>query len=82
MSNQILPYFRRKWESRCGLRGSKPCGRARATTKLDTWAEEHGLPPEPSARMKQAVIALFADIERNGEIDWRLLPPPGFVSRT
>jgi len=29
----------------------------------------HGLPPEPFASMKQAVIALFVDMERNGELD-------------
>jgi hypothetical protein len=33
--------------------------------KLDTWADEHGLPPEPFGRMKQAVIALFADLGRD-----------------
>jgi hypothetical protein len=37
--------------------------------KLDTWATEQRLPPEPSARMKQAVIALFADMERKGDLD-------------
>jgi hypothetical protein len=30
---------------------------------------EHGVPPDPSARMKQAVTALFADVEREGELD-------------
>jgi hypothetical protein len=29
----------------------------------------HELPPEQFARMKQAVIVLFADMERNGEFD-------------
>jgi len=37
--------------------------------KLDNWAEEHGLPPEPFVRMKQAIIVLFADMERKGELD-------------
>ena len=30
---------------------------------------EHGLPPEPFVRVKQAVIVLFTDMERNGELD-------------
>ena len=37
--------------------------------KLDTWAAEQGLPPEPFVRMKRAVIVLFADMERKGELD-------------
>jgi hypothetical protein len=37
--------------------------------KLDTWAAEHDLPPEPFARVKQAVIVLFAEMERKGELD-------------
>jgi len=37
--------------------------------KLDFWASEHELPPEPFTRMKQAVIVLFADMERKGELD-------------
>jgi len=32
-------------------------------------AISHGLPPELFARMKQAVIELFADTERKGELD-------------
>jgi len=37
--------------------------------QLDAWASEHGLPLGPFVRMKQAVIALFADMERKGELD-------------
>ena len=37
--------------------------------KLDTWAVSHELPPEPFVLMKQAVINLFADMERKGELD-------------
>lgn len=37
--------------------------------RLDTWVSEHGLPPEPSAGMKQAVIVLFAETERWGEFE-------------
>jgi len=48
-------------------RKSRPVWRDKAMAKLDTWAAEHELPPEPFARMKQAIIALFADMERRGE---------------
>jgi hypothetical protein len=37
--------------------------------KLDSWAAEHELPSEPFARMKQAVIALFAQMALRGELD-------------
>jgi hypothetical protein len=50
-------------------RKARPVWRDKAMAKLDTWATEHGVPPEPFARMKQAVIALFADMERKGELD-------------
>jgi transcriptional regulator with XRE-family HTH domain len=50
-------------------RKARPVWRDKAIAKLDTWAAEHELPPEPFARMKQAVIALFADMERRGELD-------------
>jgi hypothetical protein len=50
-------------------RMARPVWRVKAMAKLDNWAGEHGLPPEPFARMKQAVIALFADMERKGELD-------------
>ena len=50
-------------------RKARPVWRDKAMAKLDTWAAEHGLPPEPFVRMKQAVIALFADMERKGELD-------------
>jgi hypothetical protein len=69
MSRQILPCVRRKKGGVCGCCGSKPRGRARAIAKLDNWATEHGLPPEPFARMKQAVAALFAGMELRGELD-------------
>jgi hypothetical protein len=36
---------------------------------LDTWVAEYELPDEPFVRMKQAVVALFANMERNGELD-------------
>jgi len=51
-------------------RKTRPVWRNKAMAKLDTWAAEHELPPEPFVRMKQAVIALFAEMERRGELDW------------
>ena len=50
-------------------RKAQPVWRDKAMAKLDNWAAQHGLPPEPFVRMKQAVIALFADMERKGELD-------------
>jgi transcriptional regulator with XRE-family HTH domain len=50
-------------------RKARPIWRAKAMARLDTWASEYDLPPEPFVRMKQAVIALFAEMERKGELD-------------
>jgi len=50
-------------------RKARPVWRDKAMAKLDAWAKEHELPPEPFARMKQAVIVLFAEMERRGELD-------------
>ena len=50
-------------------RKARPVWRKKAMAKLDSWAIEHELPPEPFARMKQAVIVLFAKMERRGELD-------------
>jgi len=50
-------------------RKTRPVWRKKAMAKLDTWATEHELPPEPFAHVKQAVIVLFADMERKGELD-------------
>jgi transcriptional regulator with XRE-family HTH domain len=50
-------------------RRARPVWRDKAMTKLDEWAAEHELPLEPFARMKQAVMVLFADMERRGELD-------------
>jgi len=50
-------------------RKARPVWRAKAMAKLDVWAAEHELPPEPFAMMKQAVIALFAEMERLGEFE-------------
>jgi transcriptional regulator with XRE-family HTH domain len=50
-------------------RKTRPVWRDKAIVKLDAWASEHELTPEPFARMKQAVIDLFAEMERRGEFD-------------
>jgi hypothetical protein len=50
-------------------RKARPVWRDRAMAKSDNWAIGRGLPPEPFVRMKQAVIVLFADMERKGELD-------------
>ncbi len=50
-------------------RKARPVWRKKAMAKLDSWASEHELPPEPFVRMKQAVITLFAQMELRGELD-------------
>lgn len=50
-------------------RKTRPVWRDKAMTKLDAWAQDHDLPPEPFVRMRQMVIVLFADMERKGELD-------------
>jgi hypothetical protein len=39
------------------------------TQSDDNWAKVYGLPPEPFTSLKHAVILLFADMERKGELD-------------
>ena len=50
-------------------RKTRPVRRKKAMAKLDPWAVSHELPPEPFVRMKQAIIALFAEMELRGELD-------------
>ena len=50
-------------------RKTRPVWREKAMAKLDNWATEHELPPEPFTRMKQAVIVLFTEMELRGELD-------------
>jgi hypothetical protein len=69
MGPQILRCFLGTERRGCGLCGSKPGRRTRSQAEFDSSASEHDLSPEPFARMKQAVIALFADMERKGELD-------------
>jgi len=62
-------YSRKVFGALRRTRRARPVWRDKAMAKLDLWASEHGLPPEPFTTMKQAVIALFADMERRGELD-------------
>jgi hypothetical protein len=48
---------------------TRPVWREKAMAKLDSWASEHVLPLEPFIRLKQAVIALFAEMELRGELN-------------
>jgi hypothetical protein len=57
----------RGWQQ--AVHKARPVWRDKAMARLDTWAAEHGLPPEPFIRMKQAVITLFAEMERRGELE-------------
>jgi hypothetical protein len=50
-------------------RKTRPVWREKAMAKLDSWASQHELPPEPFVLMRQAVITLFADMERRGDLD-------------
>jgi len=69
MAVHLQNYSRKVFGALRRTRKTRPVWRDKAMAKLDTWATEHELPPEPFTRMKQAVIALFADMERNGELD-------------
>jgi len=62
-------YSRKVFGALRRTRKTRPVWREKAMAKLDLWAAEHGLPPEPFVKMKQAVVALLADMERKGELD-------------
>jgi transcriptional regulator with XRE-family HTH domain len=62
-------YSRKVFGALRRTRKTRPVWREKAMAKLDAWAAEHELQPEPFATMKQAVITLFADMERRGELD-------------
>jgi len=68
MAIHLMNYSRKVFGALRRTRKAKPVWRDKAMAKLDAWAIEHGLPSEPFATMKQAVIALFADMERKGEL--------------
>ena len=65
----LKAYGRKVFGALRRTRKARPVWRSKALARLDAWAAEHELPPEPFARMKQAVIAAFADMERKGEFD-------------
>ena len=69
MAVHLRNYSRNVFAALRRTRRTRPVWREKAMAKLDTWAIEHELPPEPFTRMKQAVITLFADMERKGELD-------------
>ena len=65
----LKAYGRKVFGALRRTRKTRPVWREKAMAKLDAWAKEHELPPEPFSRMKQAVVALFAEMERRGELD-------------
>ena len=69
MAVHLQTYGRKVFGALRRTRKTRPVWRDKAMAKLDMWAIEHELPPEPFARMKEAVLALFADMERKGELD-------------
>jgi hypothetical protein len=69
MGIHLRAYGRKVFGALRRTRKARPVWRQKAMAKLDNWASVYALPPAPFARMKQAVIALFADMERKGELD-------------
>jgi transcriptional regulator with XRE-family HTH domain len=69
MAIHLQDYSRKVFGALRRTRKTRPVWRDKAMAKLDLWASEHELPPEPFVRMRQAVIVLFADMERKGELD-------------
>jgi transcriptional regulator with XRE-family HTH domain len=69
MAVHLQDYSRKVFGALRRTRKTRPVWREKAMAKLDSWASEHELPPEPFVRMKQAVITLFADMGRKGELD-------------
>jgi hypothetical protein len=69
MAVHLQYYSRKVFGALRRTRKTRPVRRAKAMAKLDSWASAHELPSEPFVRLKQAVIVLFADMERKGELD-------------
>jgi transcriptional regulator with XRE-family HTH domain len=69
MAVHLRNYSRKVFGALRRTREARPVWREKAMAKLDAWASEHELPPEPFVQMKQAVLTLFADMERKGELD-------------
>jgi transcriptional regulator with XRE-family HTH domain len=69
MAVHLRNYSRKVFGALRRTRKTRPVWREKAIAKLDLWASEHELPPEPFTKMKQVVITLFAEMERKGELD-------------
>jgi hypothetical protein len=69
MAVHLLSHSRKVFGALRRTRKTRPVWREKAMAKLDLWASQHELPPEPFVLMKQAVIVLFADMESKGELD-------------
>jgi hypothetical protein len=69
MAVHLQNYSRKVFGALRRTRKTRPVWRQKAMAKLDSWASEHELPPEPFVLMTRAVITLFADMERKGELD-------------
>ena len=69
LAAHLLAYGNKVFGTLRRVRKVRPVWRDKAMAKLDSWPAKHGLEPEPFIKMKQAVIALFADMERKGELD-------------
>jgi transcriptional regulator with XRE-family HTH domain len=69
MAVHLQNYSRKVFGELRRTRKMRPVWRDKAMAKLDLWASQHELPPEPFISMKQAVIALFAEMDRKGELD-------------
>jgi hypothetical protein len=69
MAVHLQNYSRKVFGALRRTRKTRPVWRVKAMTKLDSWAAEHELPPEPFTKMKQAVVVLFAKMELRGELD-------------
>jgi transcriptional regulator with XRE-family HTH domain len=65
----LMAYGRKVFGALRRTRKARPVWRKKAMAKLDEWAAEHELPPEPFTKMKLAVITLFAEMELRGELD-------------
>jgi transcriptional regulator with XRE-family HTH domain len=69
LATYLRSYGRKVFGALRRTRKARPVWRDKAMARLDTWASEHELPAEPFTRMKQAVVALFAEMERRGEFE-------------
>ena len=69
MAAHLQSYCRKVFGTLRRTHKTRPVWREKAMAKLDLWVSEHELPPEPFTKMKRAVIVLFADMARKGELD-------------